>query len=341
MGQTRMFRDRVVSMEQTLEGGEKHLALLKALCREAFPSFEFREHALDHERDLFVMDLEAAGRRAGSASAGRAWCSSTPSGFRRSSGDPVGAAAVEDRRVPASPRRRARDRRDVPPPGGRVGGHARAAPREASAAPRRARGGRGRPERGSSGAAAGRPRPGAARRAQPAAAGPAGTGGPGSEVRRSVSARPSGAPRAGRSSRARRRGPARRSGRAGGVARLRAQSAAAVAGVAARRTGRRRRRHRAAPPAAVRAGAMNFELTEDQKRIRDAVRGVRRDRDRPGRGRAGEREDASRTRSWRSSRSMGILGHDGPRGVRRRRGGCALLHLSRSRSWPASAPRRR
>ncbi len=29
MGQTRMFRDRVVSMEQTLEGGEKHLALLK------------------------------------------------------------------------------------------------------------------------------------------------------------------------------------------------------------------------------------------------------------------------------------------------------------------------
>jgi hypothetical protein len=58
MGQTRMFRDRVVSMEQTLEGGEKHLPLLTTLCREALPDFELREHALDHERDLFVMDLE-------------------------------------------------------------------------------------------------------------------------------------------------------------------------------------------------------------------------------------------------------------------------------------------
>jgi hypothetical protein len=54
-----MFRDRVVSMEQTLEGGEKHLELLKAVCREAFPEFTFREHALDHERDLFVIVLEA------------------------------------------------------------------------------------------------------------------------------------------------------------------------------------------------------------------------------------------------------------------------------------------
>jgi hypothetical protein len=52
-----MFRDRVVSMEQTLEGGEKHLALLKELCREAFPDHELAEHALDHERDLFVMEL--------------------------------------------------------------------------------------------------------------------------------------------------------------------------------------------------------------------------------------------------------------------------------------------
>jgi len=59
-----MFRDRVVSMEQTLEGGEKHLELLKALCREAFPEFEYREHTLDHERDLFAMALEAPdGRR--------------------------------------------------------------------------------------------------------------------------------------------------------------------------------------------------------------------------------------------------------------------------------------
>ena len=46
-------------MEQTLEGGEKNLELLKALCREALPEFAFREHALDHERDVFVMILEA------------------------------------------------------------------------------------------------------------------------------------------------------------------------------------------------------------------------------------------------------------------------------------------
>ena len=64
MAQTRMFRDRVVSMEQTLEGGEKHLELLKAICREAFPDFRYSEHALDHERDLFVVTLEAGdGRR--------------------------------------------------------------------------------------------------------------------------------------------------------------------------------------------------------------------------------------------------------------------------------------
>ena len=59
MPQTRMFRDRVVSMEQTLEGGEKNLELLKTLCHEALPEFAFREHALDHERDLFVMTLDA------------------------------------------------------------------------------------------------------------------------------------------------------------------------------------------------------------------------------------------------------------------------------------------
>src|SRR5262245_41834332 len=53
-----MFRDRVVSMEQTFEGGEKHLGLLKQICGEALPGFELREHSLDHERDLFVMDFE-------------------------------------------------------------------------------------------------------------------------------------------------------------------------------------------------------------------------------------------------------------------------------------------
>ncbi|MFN2385704.1 MAG: hypothetical protein ABR576_05400 [Thermoanaerobaculia bacterium] len=59
MPQTRIFRDRIVSMEQTLEGGEKHLELLKTLCREALPEFEYVEHALDHERDLFTMTLRA------------------------------------------------------------------------------------------------------------------------------------------------------------------------------------------------------------------------------------------------------------------------------------------
>jgi hypothetical protein len=64
MGQTRMFRDRVVSMEQTLEGGEKHLELLKTLCREAMPDFEYAAHVLDHERDLFVIELKTSdGRR--------------------------------------------------------------------------------------------------------------------------------------------------------------------------------------------------------------------------------------------------------------------------------------
>jgi len=64
MPQTRMFRDRMVSMEQTLERGEKHLEFLKSICQRAFPDFEYREHFLDHERDLFVMAIAAAdGRR--------------------------------------------------------------------------------------------------------------------------------------------------------------------------------------------------------------------------------------------------------------------------------------
>lgn len=64
MPQTRMFRDRVVSMEQTFEGGEKHLELLKVICRESIPDFEYATHFLDHERDLFVMELAAPdGRR--------------------------------------------------------------------------------------------------------------------------------------------------------------------------------------------------------------------------------------------------------------------------------------
>lgn len=64
MPQTRMFRDRVVSMEQTFEGGEKNIDLLKGICVEAMPEFEYVTHFLDHERDLFVMEFAAAdGRR--------------------------------------------------------------------------------------------------------------------------------------------------------------------------------------------------------------------------------------------------------------------------------------
>src|SRR5262249_45348617 len=59
MPQTRMFRDPVVSMEQALEGGQRRRDLLKAVCREALPEFTSRERSLDHERDLFVMVLEA------------------------------------------------------------------------------------------------------------------------------------------------------------------------------------------------------------------------------------------------------------------------------------------
>jgi hypothetical protein len=55
MPSTKMFRDRVVSLEQTFEAGEKHLPLLQGLVREAIPELEFREYQLDHENDCFVM----------------------------------------------------------------------------------------------------------------------------------------------------------------------------------------------------------------------------------------------------------------------------------------------
>lgn len=53
-----MFRDRVVSLEQTFELGEKYLETLKDVLAEALPGFEIREHELEHERDLFVVRLE-------------------------------------------------------------------------------------------------------------------------------------------------------------------------------------------------------------------------------------------------------------------------------------------
>ncbi len=56
-----MFRDRVVSMEQTQEIGEKHIDLLTALATEALPGFSLVEHGLEHEQDLYVLTLAAAG----------------------------------------------------------------------------------------------------------------------------------------------------------------------------------------------------------------------------------------------------------------------------------------
>jgi hypothetical protein len=61
MANTRMFRDRVVSLEQTQEIGEKHLDLLKEIVLEALPGFEFVEHGLEHERDLFILSVAHAG----------------------------------------------------------------------------------------------------------------------------------------------------------------------------------------------------------------------------------------------------------------------------------------
>lgn len=56
-----MFRDRVVSMEQTQEIGEKNIDLLTALAAEALPGFSLSEHGLEHEQDLYVLSLANAG----------------------------------------------------------------------------------------------------------------------------------------------------------------------------------------------------------------------------------------------------------------------------------------
>ncbi|MFI5197432.1 MAG: hypothetical protein ACHQJD_02335 [Thermoanaerobaculia bacterium] len=64
MGSTRMFRDRVVSMEQTQEIGEKHVGLLTALATEAMPGYALVAHGLEYERDHFWLSLsnEETGR---------------------------------------------------------------------------------------------------------------------------------------------------------------------------------------------------------------------------------------------------------------------------------------
>jgi hypothetical protein len=60
MGSVRMFRDRVVSMEQTQEIGEKHIDLLSALVVEALPGFAVAAHGLEHERDHYWLSLSNA-----------------------------------------------------------------------------------------------------------------------------------------------------------------------------------------------------------------------------------------------------------------------------------------
>ncbi len=55
MAITKMFRDRVVSMEQTFELGEKYLDLLGELIAEAFPGTGILAHELDAESDLFMI----------------------------------------------------------------------------------------------------------------------------------------------------------------------------------------------------------------------------------------------------------------------------------------------
>jgi hypothetical protein len=66
MAITKMFRDRVVSMEQTFELGEKYLDLLSDLVTEAFPGSSVLAHELEAESDLFLLtagEVEGPSRR--------------------------------------------------------------------------------------------------------------------------------------------------------------------------------------------------------------------------------------------------------------------------------------
>jgi hypothetical protein len=63
MPSQKLFRDRVVSMEQTFEAGEKYQDLLKAIVREALPEFVFQSAELDHEHDTYVMRMESSDGR--------------------------------------------------------------------------------------------------------------------------------------------------------------------------------------------------------------------------------------------------------------------------------------
>ena len=60
MAITKMFRDRVVAMEQTWELGEKYLEILAELVHEALPRFRMVGNDFDHDRDFYYLDVKAA-----------------------------------------------------------------------------------------------------------------------------------------------------------------------------------------------------------------------------------------------------------------------------------------
>jgi hypothetical protein len=60
-GRTKIFRDRVVSLDQTQELGERYASLLAEVVEEALPGFALKEHGLEHEPDLYVLVFENPG----------------------------------------------------------------------------------------------------------------------------------------------------------------------------------------------------------------------------------------------------------------------------------------
>ena len=295
-------------MEQTLEGGEKHLAAAEgALPRGAAGVRVPRALARPRARPL-RHGSRGARRRGAGGSAGRAWCSSTPSGIPTLDGGSRRGAAREDRRVPPRAGGAARDRRDVPPPRGGLGRHARAAAREQPAAaqgrPRRARARTGRP-----GPASRRRRPAPARPRPRTANAVRAAVRPGAALRSSA-VRRARAPHRGSPSSGGRRSPQRvraprpKPGRA-----LRAASGAGVAaaaGAAVRapdRAVRRRARLR-------RPRARSHELRPDRGPEAHSRRGarLRRGRDRARASPSWEKEERFPREILERLGAMGVLG---------------------------------
>ena len=82
MAMPKMFRDRVVSMEQTWELGEKYLEILAELVHEALPRFRMVGNDFDHDRDFYVPHREgdpSPTRRSRSSSRGWSWRNAPPS----------------------------------------------------------------------------------------------------------------------------------------------------------------------------------------------------------------------------------------------------------------------